>query len=144
MRCEAKACVNQALEGGKYCLHHRLETQRQPAPPPATASDDEIVVINVSDIPAPRTNEAALSLLNTIKKFGDGKALKVKQKKFSKPCLMTTQRYALTQGLRIGVRFIGEWAYIWKLTPEQVKAAEQKAERLVKAREKKKTRAAHA
>jgi|SRR5579872_831730 len=133
MRCESKGCVYEAMKDSKFCVNHR------PAPviPAAQPADQDSFIISLSEIPAPRANEVALTLLRTLETLGEGKALKVRMRKFSKPSLVCTQRYALTKGLRIGLRYIGEWAYLWKMTPDQVKAAEQKAQRLVKAREKK-------
>lgn len=134
MRCEFKACPQQAIGITKFCVNH----QPEPARPVALASvEDDIVVVSLEQIPLARTNEVAVSLLDTLKKLGDNKGLKVPLKKFSKPTLTTTQRYALAAGLRIGVRFIGVHAYVWKMTLDQVKAAEQKAERLAAARAKK-------
>jgi len=72
-----------------------------------------------------------------VKALQPDNALKVRIRKFSKQTLTCTRRYALLQNLRIGLRFVGEWAYLWKMTDEQIKAAEKKAERLVAARAKK-------
>jgi len=109
----------------------------------ALTRDEDVLAIAISDIPAARANEVSLNLLKTIKALGPDKALKVRLRKFSKPSLLSTQRYALVEGLRIGLRYVGEWAYIWKLTAEQIKAAEVKAERLAGARSKKSRRPAH-
>jgi hypothetical protein len=39
--------------------------------------------------------------------------------------------------VRIGVRIVGDSGYLWKLNEQEIKAVEQKGERMRKAREKK-------
>lgn len=139
MKCDYKNCVNQAPAGKRYCMYHK-EHETPAAPALAPPVDEDVQIISLADLPAPRANEVAMALLKSLKVLGEGKALKVRLRKFGKPSLLTTQRYALLDGLRIGVRFTSEWAFLWRMTAEQVKAAEVKAERLKKAREKKKPR----
>jgi len=67
-----------------------------------------------------------------------GKAIKVKMPPFKKVTLATAQRYALQKGIRLGVRFGSDSGYIWRLSPEEIKAIEVKASRLVAARARKK------
>lgn len=141
-RCTYKACVSPAVEGSELCGYHRNQNlgPTRPAPQPAKlpAADEDFGTISITDIPPPRVNEVAVSVLQAFKTLPDGKALKVRLRRYPKPCLMTTQRYALTEGLRIGIRWTEEWAYLWRMTAEQVQQAEAKAERLKTARAKKK------
>lgn len=127
MRCEYKACPMQAIAGSHFCANHQPQPIKQ-----GVAAEEDVSIVSLESIPAARANEVAMSLLSTLKTLGEGKALKVKLIKFSKPTIMTTQRYALRTGLRIGIRFIGSYGYLWRMTPEQVKAAEEKGARLAK------------
>lgn len=140
MRCEQKACPNPAADGSTYCIAHHAERQKtQQSTAFRQAVEDEAkdcLIVSLGEIPAPRANEASMSLLKAVEALGDGKAMKLRLRKFSKPTLLTTQRYALVKGLRVGLRYVGEWAYMWKMTPEQIKQVEVKAERLRTARAK--------
>ena len=131
MRCEYKACASPATPNSKFCAYHAKEQQVVPAQP-IVEPDEQIV--SIAAIPHARSNEVSLDLLKAVKALSATNAMKVRLRKFPKTSLLTMQRYGLTEGLRIGVRFVGDWAYLWKLTPEQIKAAEDKAARLVSAR----------
>lgn len=136
MRCEEKACPHAAVPGRRFCEGHR---HQEPSPAPV---DPDSFVVSCTEVFAPRTNEVATSLLRAVKSLSEGNALKVRIRKFSKPTLYVTQRYAQSEGLQVGLRFPrgSEWAYFWKMTPEQIAARAEKAERISVARSKKKAR----
>jgi hypothetical protein len=104
-------------------------------PKSATVETDGYAFVSMSEVPTnARYNEAAGKLFAAVKASQPGHALKVSMGKFKKVTLMTAQRYALAGGLRIGVRIVGESGYLWKLSETELKAVEQKAERMRVAR----------
>jgi hypothetical protein len=137
MRCQDKGCSWPAVGNTQFCASHQPTPIKQ-----GNAAEEDISVVSISAIPPARANEVAMSLLKTVETLGEGKALKVKLVKFSKPTLITTQRYALVKGTRIGVRFIGAYAYVWKLTEQEIKSAEARGARLSEVRSRKKRKAA--
>jgi roadblock/LC7 domain-containing protein len=134
IRCEVKGCPYFAVEGQKLCLQHK---------PAAVAmrgkfEEEGYAFVSLYEIPtSARYNEAAGKLLAAVKASQLGHALKVSMAKFKKITLVTAQRYALAGGLRIGVRIVGETGYLWKLNEAEIKAVEQKGDKVRKAREKK-------
>jgi hypothetical protein len=145
-RCAYKNCVNQAPGDRLYCIYHKEYEKPSVAPPPAKAAavEDDVQVIDVRSIPFARTNEVAIGLLNTLKPLPDGKALKVPLKKFPKQNLLCTERYARSQELRIRVRVVGDHGYLWKMTADEIKAADAKGERMRNIVGRRKGKAAHA
>jgi hypothetical protein len=145
-RCAYKNCVNQAPEGRTHCIYHKEYEKPALAPAPAkpTAIEDDVQVIDVRSIPFARTNEVAIGLLNTLKSLPEGKALKVPLKKVPKQNLLCTERYARSQELRIRVRIVGDHGYLWKMSADEIKAADAKGERMRNIVGRKKGKAAHA
>ncbi len=130
--CQFKGCINQAVMGQALCVLHR------PAPI-ASKPDDDIQVVEIMAVPrSGRYNEAAMKLCGAAKALDAGHALKIKVGKFAKGTLLTAQRYARDEGLRIGLRVTAEFAWIWKMTAEEIKASEEKGQRLMNARGKRK------
>ena len=108
------------------CMH-----KPKPIPKNPSADADGFAWVSMSDVPSnARYNEAAGKLFAAIKLSQSGHALKISMAKFKKVTLVTAQRYALSAGLRIGVRIVGESGYLWKMSEAEIKAVEQKAERL--------------
>jgi len=134
-RCDVKACPYYAVEGDTKCLQHRPKIV-----PVANANFERegFTFVSMTEVPTnARYNEAAGNLYAAVKAAQAGHALKVSMKVFKKVHLVTAQRYALAAQLRIGVRIVGETGYLWKLTPEEIKKAEVKGERMRSARAKK-------
>jgi len=130
MRCESKACPHEAMAGSRFCVNHRPDPVRP-------LGEEDTLIVKIEEIPAAHQNAVATDLLKAVLALQPTNAMKVRLRKFSKPNLFCTQRYALAKGVRIGVRITGEWAYLWKLSAAEISAADQKADRMRKAREKK-------
>ena len=132
-KCDVPGCSYLAVSGDTKCLQHKPKA----TPTDPSTARDGFAWVSMSDVPTTaRFNEAANKLYAAIKIAQPGHALKVSMEKFDKGTLTCAQRYALAGGLRIGVRIVGLSGYLWKMTPEQIAAVEQKGERLRKAREK--------
>ena len=132
-RCDEKGCVYYAASGDTKCVMHKPK----PIPKNPSADADGFAWVSMSDVPSnARYNEAAGKLFAAIKLSQSGHALKISMAKFKKVTLVTAQRYALSAGLRIGVRIVGESGYLWKMSEAEIKAVEQKAERLRTTRQK--------
>lgn len=134
MRCESKACVNQAVSGKAFCIYH------DPALPAKQAASvlpsDTFEFVPLDQVPSTaRFNQVAADLVKAAR-AADGKALKVKVKVFSKITLNTAVRYSLVGGPRIGLRIVGEAGYLWKLRPEELEKMQAKSARMVNARSK--------
>jgi hypothetical protein len=134
MRCDFKACVNQAVSGKSYCIYHdpELKIRQQSSVLPSEAFE----FVPIGDVPSTaRFSQAAADLVKAARS-AEGKALKVKTKVFGKITLNTAVRYSLSGGARIGLRIVGEVAYLWKLRPEELKKIEEKSKRMINARSK--------
>jgi hypothetical protein len=130
-RCIEKGCAYYAVDGETKCLQHHTRM----VPKAASVETDGYAFVSMSEVPTnARYNEAAGKLFAAVKASQPGHALKVSMAKFKKVTLVTAQRYALAGGLRIGVRIVGESGYLWKLSETELKAVQQKAERMKVAR----------
>lgn len=128
--CSYKACPYQAVMGKTLCLHHEPK-------PIAQDPNGDVIIVTIGDIPkGSRHNAAALHLVDLIKQLTEGKAAKIKLAKIPKPTILTAQRYALEGGIRIGVRFAGDFGFMWKYSDEEIKLADAKGQRLKAGREK--------
>jgi hypothetical protein len=139
-RCEFKGCVYQTTTPTeKFCIQHRSQAASIKR---ARPSNDEGApeIVSISEVPSTaRFNQAAANLLKAVKALTLDHALKISLSKISKPTVTCTQRYALLEKLRIGIRFSGDVAFLWKLTEEQLKAVEKKAARMAEIRSKRGT-----
>jgi hypothetical protein len=142
-RCDEKACPYFAVSGETKCLQHK----HWAVPKNSSFDADGYAFVSVSEIPSnARFNEIAGNLFAAVKACQDGHALKVNLKKIGRNNLTTAKRYARQAKILIGLRFIGETGYLWKMTPEQIKRAQERGERVKTARAKKsaKSKASHA
>lgn len=131
--CKSKGCNYEAVMGEEVCTYHKPKTVA------STDPNADVLIVEVSKIPkSGRFNEAASRLVAALKVLSEGRALQIKLAKVPKMTITCAQRYALEEGLRVGVRFCGESGYMWKYSAEEMKAAEVKSERLKSARSKKK------
>lgn len=139
-RCSEKGCVNVAPQGEQFCIYHKPKAASQPKQAPA----DDIQIVEVSSVPSRKSNEIAVKILAMLKALGASRALKVPLIKFPKPSLYATERYARLEGLRIRVRIVGDFGYLWKMSEAEIKAADEKGARMRSgiARKKKKAAAA--
>lgn len=133
MRCDYKACVNQAVSGKQWCIYH------DPALPQkrldSTLPNDSYEFVDLSTIPSTtRFNQAAADLVKAVRSLPAGKGMRVMVKVFSKPTLNTVLRYGQDGGARVGLRLVGDVAYLWKMTEAELLKVQEKSDRLAKAR----------
>lgn len=120
--CAFKGCVYQAVSGQTLCQMHRTI----PAKP-----NDDFEIVAIAAVPrSGHFKQAAADLVGAVKSLGEGHALKVKLAKCSKPTLITAQRYALDEKLRIGLRIVNDVAYLWKLSAAEIEKSQAKGQRL--------------
>lgn len=133
-KCSTQGCVYNAELDKPHCIQHRPPKLIVPQPAP------EFAFVPMSQVPATsRYNETAGNLFKALIDAPTGEAIKLNMKIFKKIALVTAQRYALAKGMRIGVRIVGDSGYLWRLSPDEVKAVEVKAQRLIAARSKKRS-----
>lgn len=126
-KCEVQGCTYLATSGETKCIQHKARAVTRSSNFEADGFD----FVPMVDVPLKaRYNEKATKLYAAIKTAQPGDALRVSMRKFEKSALMTAQRYALANGLRIGVRVSGDSGYLWKLTDGEIKATELRAEKM--------------
>lgn len=135
LKCDVPGCTYLATANETKCLQHKPRA----VPARASLEAEGYSFVSVSEVPTnARYNEAAGNLLAAVKSSALGTAVKVKMGAFKKITLLTAQRYALAGGERIGVRIVGSYGYLWKLSPKELESVNVKAKRLSDARMKKK------